>query len=418
MPHHYKRSYHPYIPLAFHLSLLSEDSLKQVPRSTKRYWKSKKTAALFGFELCPQQQDLLNTLSLIAQNKHLMAINKALLYVIAIKKFIQRHLYAIKNSRPAIIRTLIHNVQKIVPGLGLTKSLKLIQLSYAQWNRISQTKDCTKSYLRLCRRKHPSQLLSREIKVIEKCCSDPLFTAWPLSSIYHHLIRKELLYCSLPSFYKYASLFVQQRLAPTHKRKHHHIGIRAMAPMQIIHADITEFRTSDHTKAYIFFIQDNFSRAILKYTVATNKKAGHLIDLLKDILQQRTSTEQQKITMITDDGSENKNLTSHFSNNGDNLLHLIAQKDIIFSNSMIEYLHRTIKYRYLYRQSIENLNQLASALHAAVKNYNNRPAHVLGGLTPLEVLNGISPETAQIKQKIKAATLTRLLINKNEGCCL
>jgi len=168
-----------------------------------------------------------------------------------------------------------------------------------------------------------------------------------------------------------------------------------MAPMQIIHADITEFRTSDHTKAYIFFIQDNFSRAILKYTLATNKKAEHLISMLKDILLQRTSSEQQQITMITDDGSENKNLTAHFSNNGVNLLHLIAQKDIIFSNSMIEYLHRTIKYRYLYRQPIENLDQLASALHAAVENYNNRPAHVLGGLTPLEVLNGSSPENAE-----------------------
>src|SRR2546425_10128380 len=55
-------------------------------------------------------------------------------------------------------------------------------------------------------------------------------------------------------------------LAHRRKRlKKHCEGLRANAPKQILHMDLTIFRPSDHSRVYIYLIMDNFSRAILGY---------------------------------------------------------------------------------------------------------------------------------------------------------
>ncbi|MFZ6025671.1 MAG: hypothetical protein ACOYVG_14570 [Bacteroidota bacterium] len=165
MLHHNKRSYHPYILLAFHLQLLPPQVFLQLPRSTKQYSKSKNQADLFGFELCSQQEDIIHTLSLVTRNKQLLTFNKALLHILAIKKYVQTYLFAIRQKRPSIIQTLVHNIQKVTGVIGLTKALKFTGLSYARWLKFSQWNSCSKSHLHLCRRKHPAQLLHKEIKI-------------------------------------------------------------------------------------------------------------------------------------------------------------------------------------------------------------------------------------------------------------
>jgi hypothetical protein len=65
-------------------------------------------------------------------------------------------------------------------------------------------------------------------------------------------------------------------------------------------------------------------------------------------------------SLITDDGSENHGDAYKFTNNCQSpaIAHLIAQKTIAQSNSMIEAANKQIKYHFLYHKEIANFEQL------------------------------------------------------------
>ena len=414
----HKRQYHPFIPFAFHLRILPEKATQQVPRSTRHYWSKKDLQQLAGYEFAIQQQDVLHTLAVIASNKHLITVNKALIKIIAISRYINKNAQSIRSGRTHIVNCFINQVNRISKVMGLRKTLHWCKFSYVQWQRLLNKKVCTNSPFQLCRRKHPAQLLNREIILLTSTCNDPVYAAWPLSSIYHQLIRTGLLYCSLSSFYKYCAKLVSRPSLPHSRRKNHCQGIRAENPLQILHADITLFRTTDGALSYIYFIQDNRSRSILQYAVSDQKIASTLIELIRKVYHQYLAPASSPFVLLTDGGTENQSVSKHFDNALPTLEHLIAQKDIIFSNAMIEHLNKTIKYRYLYQQPIHNRQHLEKMLEQAVLNYNNRPVHILQGLTPLEVLKNNAPDLTRTKENIHIAVRKRININKAGDCCL
>lgn len=99
------------------------------------------------------------------------------------------------------------------------------------------------------------------------------------------------------------------------------------------------------------------------------------------------------------------------------ITHLIAQRDIEFSNSMIEAANKQLKYRFLYHQHIPDHASLAIYLQQAVEDYNNRPHDVLNGLTPLEVLDGKVFDKEAFHQQTGQAKNVRIVENKKAGCC-
>ena len=414
----HKRQYHPYIPLAFHMRMLPEKLTQQLPRSTKHYWHKKDLQQLTGYEFAIEQQDTLNTLSVIASNKHLLTVNKVLIKIIALSRYISKNAHGIRSGRTSIVNCFIKQVNSISPVMGLRKTLHWCKFSYAQWRRLLNKQLCTRSPFQLCRRKHPAQLLNKEINLLSSTCIDPAYAAWPLSSVYHHLVRTGQLYCSLSSFYKYSAKLVSRPALPKSRRKNHCQGIRAENPLQILHADITLFRTTDGAISYIYFIQDNRSRSILQYAVSKQKKASTLIEMIKNVYHQYLVPSSLPFTLLTDGGTENQAVKQHFATAVPPLEHLIAQKDILFSNAMIEHLNKTIKYRYLYQQQIQNRQHLEKILKQAVHNYNNRPVHILNGFTPLEVLNNNTPDLNHTKENIQKAVRNRININKAGDCCL
>jgi putative transposase len=123
--------------------------------------------------------------------------------------------------------------------------------------------------------------------------------------------------------------------------------------------------------------------------------------------------------LISDDGSENYGPVKDFiaSSQHPAIQHLIAQKDIEFSNSMIEAANKQLKYRFLYHQHIENYEALVEYVEKAVHDYNNRPQQVLHGLTPLEVLQGQIPDPHAYANQIQQAKANRILENKKAKCC-
>jgi hypothetical protein len=58
---------------------------------------------------------------------------------------------------------------------------------------------------------------------------------------------------------------------------------------------------------------------------------------------------------------------------------------------MIEAANKQLKYRLLYYHHIADYDTLVKFVEQSVNEYNNRPHHVLHGLTPTEVLQGKYP---------------------------
>jgi putative transposase len=406
-----RNRYHPIVPFAF--SCINPiEACSSVPRSTQHYWKQRNKKALFNAGLI-DQHELFATLKAVAHNRHLLACNRAVLRCIAISRFVQTHVHEIKRKAQNAIQVVLHNISKAASITGHATALKFSGISYRHWLSWKNTASCQLSPINRCRRKHPGQLLISETNALVRICNNPAYYAWPLASVYHMALRTKQLACSLACFYKYAALLVTRQSLPVSRRKNHQQGIRAQKPFQIIHTDITHYQTDDQQRAFIYLVQDNYSRAVLCHTVQTERKASHTIELIRTAMDMRVTGET--LWLVTDGGAENKPIEQTFAEQP--LLHLVAQKDISFSNSMIEYLNRTLKYRYLYRKQINTIGDLRTEVQLAITDYNNRPAHALNGLTPLEALSNQQPNLQIRTQMIQEAAKQRIQYNKTDNCC-
>lgn len=139
-------------------------------------------------------------------------------------------------------------------------------------------------------------------------------------------------------------------------------------------------------------IRDNFSKAILGCKAAANCCSQNSKEILEEVLL-KYHLLNTKGTLITDDGSENKGALQEFiARPGMLWKKLIAQLDIIQSNSMVEAANKILKYRFLFHRSFETLAELQLVLSDILAEYNNMPLGSLSGLTPNEVLNGKIPD--------------------------
>jgi hypothetical protein len=121
--------------------------------------------------------------------------------------------------------------------------------------------------------------------------------------------------------------------------------------------------------------------------------------------------------LLVDDGIENKGeVNIAIAKQEINVHKLIAQKDIVFSNSMIEAINKRIKYDFLYRHELLDFNHVERFLETAVETYNNRPHTALFGLTPYEVFHGKIPDKNLFKSQQEQAKLLRIAENKALAC--
>jgi len=205
------------------------------------------------------------------------------------------------------------------------------------------------------------------------------------------------------------------------RRKNHTKGIRATSPFQILHADMTEFKTEDQKKAYIYMVQDNYSRAIVAYQLSTERKASFTLENLERVKATYLLPGcVRECTLLTDDGSENYGEVKPWikASNNPKVNHVIAQADIPFSNSMIEAANKQLKYRFLYHQKINDYSRLGEYVEKAILDFNYRPHAVLNGVTPIEVLQGKRYDKELHNNLLCIAKQTRILENQKMKCCM
>ena len=174
--------------------------------------------------------------------------------------------------------------------------------------------------------------------------------------------------------------------------------------------DVTIYRPLDNTRVYIYFIVDNFSRKILAWKASLKLRADISFDNLKQACIDNNLFDN-KTELIVDGGSENKGAVDGFILSHENWKKLIAQKDIIFSNSIVEAVNKIMKYQYLFKRDFSNFPDINNNLDSFVEDYNSRPHSVLK-LSPNDVADGKIFDTDKYKENLKAARIKRIAENK------
>ena len=239
----------------------------------------------------------------------------------------------------------------------------------------------------------------------------------PLAAVYYEMMRKGRAFMSLTAFYKYAKFFDNTSGRKRFKDKQK-TGIRAATPKEIIHADVCVYRPMDYTKTFIYFIVDNFSRMILGWKISNEYKSSIMLDNLRNVYSKYFLENQNPATiLLVDDGIENKGLVCEAIENEEiNITRYVAQKDIIFSNSMVEAVNKQMKYNFLFRHQLFDIEHTQRFLETAVEQYNNRPHSALYGFTPIEVFNGAKPDKYFFKPQMEEAKMLRKAENKMLSC--
>jgi putative transposase len=186
--------------------------------------------------------------------------------------------------------------------------------------------------------------------------------------------------------------------------------------------DVTVYRTLDNIKSYIYILIDNFSRFIFGYRVSLSLSGKTCLEMLRNVYDTYLSgipNNSEPLILITDGGPENKNddVAGFINQPAIPLKHLIAQKDIHFSNSMVEAFNKTLKYRHLFPYDIRDHEALVRYLEKCIPEYNNvRPHCAHKYRTPSQVYFGQTVDMEELRKRLTEANKKRILENRIASC--
>jgi len=411
-----KHSYHTDLAVQFQLGLLNKDIYKNIPKSTLYSWKNKDFSRVVGSDIIfsDEKMELIKT---FLSNQTLLKAAKGLFFIYSVWISITIHIRGMKSIMRKNREIIIKTIDSVIPLMGLKHACKLFKISKNQFYAWKRKVYCTFSPLDRCIKQNLLNISPSELQTVKAFVQDEHYKDVPLAAVYYEMMRKGRAFMSLTVFYKYAKFFDNTSGRKRFKDKQK-TGIRAATPKEIIHADVCVYRPMDYTKTFIYFIVDNFSRMILGWKISNEYKSSIMLDNLRKVYDKYFLENQNPATvLIVDDGIENKGFVcSAIKNQEIHINRMVAQKDIRFSNSMIEAVNKRMKYDFLFRNQLLDFDHTRRFLETAVEQYNNRPHSALFGLTPHEVFHGAKPDKNLFKNQKEQAKMLRKAENKALSC--
>ncbi|MBK7817915.1 MAG: DDE-type integrase/transposase/recombinase [Sphingobacteriaceae bacterium] len=401
-------------------ALLPHSFRKQIPYSTICSWRKTDSTSYLGHEFRYFFTEAFTgaevKLKVLQQKKLLHSIARSW---ITLSHIILPLVKSSNNNKEAQFKILTA-ISYLKDQFGIDRTLKLIGLSkplYYQWV-LEARFECFDSYTQLCTKRHPQQLELKEIEKIKSLLLDHETNHWPICSIQANALRKKQLVASLYSWYKYARMWgIKKKLT---KKQHKTIGIISTAPNEYLHVDTTFYPLIDGKQVAISFVMDNYSKMILGFHVSQSNNFEIVRRSLSNALKViATHPDQKHSFLVTDGGKENHNqyidaFISKLSKH--KITKIRALKDIRFSNSPVEAVHRTIKGRYLKNRKFESIRALHTYLKWVVEDYNKvRPHYKHRPRTPFEVYFNM-PLDFDVRKRIKSAISKRVKNNKCSKC--
>ena len=423
-----KLTYHTDIQLMAQLDVLPQSLLKDIPKSTLSNFRNRDYSNIYGFEYINLLKESKELLKAYNESEKLRLVCNSILKTrnASIEILNSMNKFDFKKITLKVKEKIVSTIDSVKSELDLDLAIKefsifyISKYKYFQWcNELKY--QCSDSLFKLCKKLSPQQLISKEVAVIKKALENDFYHGWPVYSIAMHHIKNKLLFVSPSTWYKYVKLLGIKRQKVKSRRKKNKIGIRASRPLEIWHIDVTLFELLDASKAYIYILMDNFSRCILNWDVSLELSGQTTMNLIKSASDKflKYNFNNESVVLISDGGPENNNkfVDGFLEKKEISIKKLIAQKDISFSNSIVEAMNKILKYQYLYLHDIPNIESLRKHLEHYVPMYNEvRPHCSLDGLTPFEALNYDGLAQDEIVDGFLQAKKNRILINRQHSC--
>lgn len=274
---------------------------------------------------------------------------------------------------------------------------------YKRWKR--EKRGCGLGEIKSCPRNSVNQLTFNEISKMRALVESKEFSHYPIRSLHYYAKRENLLFCSYSTWRKYIDQYGWKRPRKAMKPKKRLVGIRAEAPNEIWHLDVSHFILPDRSKVFIQAVVDNYSRYVLAWQVLASYDGSRTANLLKKALNKKYSMNKRSpnLRLIVDGGSENKGKKIKNLEGKGKFKKQVARFEISFSNSIVETIFRSLKRNYLFHKKIKSFSSLKWHCRKWFVDHNEHIPHTsFSGETPLERMNN------QWSDK----DLTRILVNQ------
>lgn len=370
------------------LQTLPDDLILSIPRSNIHRWKNESETK---YKDCGLSKVIREEIDFISKTREFPTVKKTAEAHIKIMECLYRITNKIKKYKIFVANAktdIVDTIELVKNSIPINEAIKWFNISRATYHSYKTLviNKCSTSYFDWCIKLYPQQLLKTEIFTIKKYFENANYRYWSKASLYYLGLRNNDFSFGLTTFYKYSKLlgFTQNRhLQPKIK----YSSLKSSKPNEIWCADVTIFKTLDNKKHYIHLLIDHYSKMILGFSIENSSSPKAIRNLLQEAyLKYKINSPKQ---FVTDGGIENINhLVKNFIDKT-NITHLIAQKDIPFSNSQMEAINKILKHQFLLPKHLQNYEQLLPALISCIITYNTiRPQQSLLGNTPLETFNG------------------------------
>jgi putative transposase len=265
----------------------------------------------------------------------------------------------------------------------------------------------------------PGQLTAAEVALVKDMVLAPEYRHMPLRTLSLYAQRVGKVFASASTW---ARLVRDRGWRRPRLRVHPAkptVGIRATAPNEIWHIDVSVLKLLDGTKAYIHAVIDNFSRKILAWTIGARLAPTATCAVLVEAGQHLDRTEARPtIKVIADSGVENVNAAVDATLMTEHLHRVLAQVEVTESNSMIEAWWRSLKHQWLFLNSLDTLERVPTLVAFFVDEHNTKMPHAaFRGQTPDEMYFGTAPNLAADLDAARAkARERRLAANRSASC--
>jgi transposase InsO family protein len=388
-----------------------------IPRSTIRSWIHRGMPDVISCDLAADDHaELVAQIEKLRHRTALLRAVVALLVAVLRASKIQVDYERIPDGgAKKILLRAIERTRKVLP---LSAALRITRLSpsrYHGWCRAEA--GCDLEDQPSCPRVVPTRLTPNEVETVREMVESDDYRHMSLRALALHAQRIGKVLASPSTWYRLVRTEGWRRPRIRVYPAKPKIGIRAKAPGELLHLDVTIIRLLDGTRAYLHALIDNYSRRILSWSLEERLGSGGTCRILREAVVELNDCPDHAI-VLADAGTENVNGDVDNLLDGEEWTRVLAQVEVTFSNSMIEAFWRSLKHSWLYLHSLDSMAALRRLIGFYVTAHNEvMPHSAFHGQTPNEVFFGVGEVVIrELAGARKTAREKRMKANRAARC--
>jgi putative transposase len=187
------------------------------------------------------------------------------------------------NDKRALLRA-IERSGKAMPLLAALRITRLSPSRYHSWCRAEV--GCDLDDQSSCPRMVPTRLTSNEVGAMQEMVESSDHRQMSLRALALHAQRIGKVFASPSTWYVLARKAGWRRARNRVYSPKPKVGIRASAPNELLHLDVTIIKLLDGTRTYLHAVIDNYSRRILSWALEDRLGSGATCQILSEAASQ------------------------------------------------------------------------------------------------------------------------------------